>query len=898
MDLHRHDQFSAFDGFGKADDLAALAKSYGYTALGTANHGTVSGLVQHYQGCKKHGLKPILGVEAYFQLKIDPDNRSRSRYHLCLFAKDVKGYTNLNHLMSIAEKQKYYKPIITFANLKKYSEGIICTSACIGGPVTSFLRYNNPAMAVKVANKFVEIFGDDFYIELQPYKIDDEHTQEKANLKLIKLAEKLDIPMILTSDSHYGAEDDFETYLRMHQIGGTKYDVRSTYGERYMPALGELNERFETIYSDRIPKAKMKRLLNEFEANLDEIESKVDPDILDKLELKLPEFVEGQSSFDVLLEQVKEGLKIRKVPKHKIKAYTARAKEELRIIKMHGFEDYFLIVSDYVRFAKSKGIAVGPGRGSVCNCEVAYLLQITEVDSIQFNLDFRRFLREDKKKLPDIDLDFETSRRQEVIDYILDKYPGHAAQISSYGNYMVDNLLNDLAKLSTNLDAAELKRLKSFVRSQLTESVLDYKAMAKTQEARYFNKAYDNILLHFSKMYKKVRYMGVHAGGVAVTGGQIEDYCAVRITKEGKRTAVYNLADLETVNVTKFDVLGLSTMEQISELRKLTGDVYDPSWLEDPVIFENFGQGNTDGIFQFESRTAKQILVDIQCDCFEDAVAASSMNRPGPLALGMPQQYAENKMSGPPEDKLLKYTQETYGAVVYQEQLQQICIELGNMSWPDADRVMKCLKNVGVEAVRLQVEKDKKELTKLFVAGAVENGIDKKEAQDLFSKVLVYSFNKGHGVGYTIISVEEMHYKIYHPTKFWITKLKFSKPQDRYKYLANATFSGALIFIPHVNYAVYDSSRKVEGEEVIQEGLVSVKGVGEKAAQYIYNERMANGNYKSFEDFIGRCKVKGSPVNKGIIEKLLDVGALEFNKKVYIKRVTKYNSTLYANNLR
>jgi DNA polymerase-3 subunit alpha len=566
---------------------------------------------------------------------------------------------------------------------------------------------------------------------------------------------------------------------------------------------------------------------------------------------------------------------------------------------MHGFADYFLIVADYVQWAKDHKIYIGPGRGSVCNCQVAWALGITDVDSLRFDLDFRRFLREDKKKLPDIDLDFETSRRQEVIDYLIQKYHGHSAQVCSYGLYKVDNLVNDLAKVCGVEEKEEIKEIKDFIKRCFASEEFNFELAKKQPEFKSLNKKYDNIIVHFARLFKKMRFIGTHAAGVAITGGDIKNYCAIKITKEGREYTVYDLADLDIVHVVKFDMLGLKTMESIGELRELTGNegLIDEMY-EDPNILEEFKNGNTDGIFQFESGTAKSILKNIQCDCFEDIVAASSMNRPGPLSTHMPEQYAVNKFNieSAKQSEYYKYTKSTYGTVVYQEQIQQICVEFAGMSWSDSDRVMKLMKNAIASMGELkQINEDKKKYTEMFAENVYKlHGMNKQKAEEMFKSVLTYTFNKGHGVGYGMISLEEMYYRVYYPTEFWYVKLKYAGDDgDLFKFSNCAVANGTLIFLPHVNYTADYSIRKVDGEQVIQAGLVSIKGVGGKAAAFIEYERKKHGPYSSKEDFIERCKIKGSPVNKGVVEKLIEEGALEFSKKTYLKRVTKYNSTLY-----
>lgn len=888
-DIHRHDHFSLFDGFGKPKDLAKQAKEKGYTALGIANHGTISGLVQHYVACKNEEIKPILGVEAYFQPKL---NKEHKRNHLCLFAKNIQGYKNLNRIMFMAEKQKYYKPIATFKDLKKYNEGIICSSACVGGTIPQYFLEGKQRLAEKALETFVEIFGDDFYLEIQPYKIDNAGTQEKVNEYLMELSEKYSVKCILTSDSHFGDVTEFSTYQKMHKMGRKSFDadeIADIYGERYMPTYKELESRFIKMHGS-------KAMAREMIGNLKEIEEKVDGDVLDKLPLILPKLYEKDGD-SILKEKLIEGLKKR--GHYGKKEYMQRVKDEFEIIKNHGFSDYFLIVQDYVVWSKKQGIGVGPGRGSVCNSLVAYLLEITEVDSVYFNLDFRRFLRADKKKLPDIDLDFETARRAEALDYITEKYKGKAAQIGSYGLYKVDNLINDLAKVCGVESKSEIDNIKKFIKDELDEDNFDYEYSKNKYEAKHYNKMYDNIIFHFSKLYKSVRYLGTHAAGVVVTGTPLLDYAGVRIIDKGKPTerkaTVYDLLDAEAINIIKFDVLGLKTVETITELQQITGKHFDYSWLTDKKVLDSFKNGDTDGIFQFEKATAKEILRSIQADCFDDVCAASAMNRPGPLQMKMPQTYAENKFNENYEhDLYYEYTKETYGTIVYQEQLTQICRNIGKMSWEGSDKVLKMMKAGSMtEAARLRFEDEYEKTEEEFIAGATSNGISKKDAKEMFKKLIVYTFNKGHTVGYTMISFEEMFYKVHFPTEFWYTKIKSAgKLEDEIKYKIKAAASGNILFLPHVNYSAITSLREVDGEKIIQEGISSVKFVGEKAAKAIEEERVKNGFYKSKEDFVKR--VKSRSVTSRVIEELEIVGALEFDKNKYLKRVTKYNTSLFV----
>lgn len=905
FDLHRHDEYSTFDGFGKATELAELAKEYGYTSLCTTNHGNTNGLIQTYTACKDVGIKSILGVEGYFLPKYKQQTRG---FHLIVIAKNLKGYGNMNRLQFEGEKQKYYNTIWDFNLLEKYHEGLICTTACVASYSSQCIISGKKDLAEKYLKKLKSIFKDDLYVEIQPYKVSEKGLQEFVNVELIKLAEKLKIKCILTSDSHRGRKEDFDTYMKMHQIANHNFnDIEATYSERYMPKSDEMQKRFYKMHKDDFGEELTKKLAVEMAKNIDEIEEKCEENYLDKLPLKLPKL--GNDSTKILKDKIIEGLKERGKCK---KEYLDRAKEEFEVIHYHGFEDYFLIVADYVNWAKSNGIVVGPGRGSVCNSIVAYALKITEVDSILFNLDFRRFLRKDKKKFPDIDLDFETSRRHEVIEYLCKKYEGHAARICSYGLYKVDNLINDLAKvcgLPTDKDVDsedakknknEIKSIKMFINANINEDgTLNIKNLTESAEAKIINKEYDNILIHFCKLYKKVRFIGTHAAGVAITGGNLLDYVALKIDKNGDVFTNYDLNDIEAINVIKFDILGLKTMESIGDLRKSTGVVVDyDKVVNDKRLFNELKEGNCDGVFQLESGTVKDILKKIDCDCFMDVVAATSMNRPAPLKLKMPDAYAENKanIEEAKMSKYWEYTKDSYGAIIYQEQLMQICVYIGKMSWSDADKMLKLMKHGEEQALNTlqKLKNDGDDLKSKFIKGARESGLSDDEANQLFNNMLVYSFVKGHGTGYSLISMEEMFYKIYYPAQYWFAKLKYAKSDAEYdKFCAKAAKDGSVVFLPHVNYSTGKARlRKVEGEECLQQGLSEIKGVGEKAASYILEERKKNGIFTSFDNFYDRCKSR--VVTSRVIDLLKESGALEFNKKIYIKRVTKYNSALYS----
>lgn len=902
FDMHRHDEYSLFDGFGKPEQLAVVAKELGYKALGISNHGSISGLVKHYQACNEVGIKPVMGCEVYFQPVYKKEQPDKHRYHLNLFAKNLKGYQNLCHIMTVANtEQFYYKPIVDFKLLEKYCDGIICTTACIASATSQAIKNGNRKIASKLLDKFKSIFGKDLYIEIQPYKIDNDGTQQKVDYVLMAMAREKHIKCILTSDSHYGRKEDFDTYCKMHEIGKTTLDVKNTYGERYMPSEYEITDRFAKMYKTKFKNAM--QIAEMFVDNMKEIYNKIEDNILEGLELELPD-LGLENSRKELQRLIVKGLK----QKGKYnKTYLSRCKKELEVISYHGFEDYFLIVRDYVMWAKNNGIAVGGGRGSVCNCLIAYAIGITNVDSIKYKLDFNRFMRKEKKTLPDIDCDFETSRRQEVIDYVIRKYKGKAIQICSYGMYDIDNLVNDLAgvcglKTTKEVDeyeASENKRtiaeIKAYIRSYVFDDELNMKALLQDMRTQVLNDRYDNIIKHFSKMYGKIKYLGKHAAGVAVVGTDISNYTCIimRDRKTGALSSCYDKDDLEHINCVKFDMLGLKTESEMRELEHLTNHIVTDEEIEDTLVLEAFRNGHTDGIFQMEKSTPKKILSMIHCDCVEDVIAVNALNRPAPLQLKMHETYAYNKLSGKVDTTTpyYKYTKETYGTMLYQEQTTEVAQKVGHLTEQqsfDMLKIMKKQENLTKPEYVPIIEQMKKD----FYNGCKSEGLTREQTDSIWASMLIYGFNKGHSTGYALISLQQMFYKIYYPTEFWYVKIKYAgSDSDIYKYSECAVKDGAVVMLPHVNYTAKTSIRKMDGENVIQQGLSIIKGIGEKAAEAIEEERK-NGIFKDYDDFYDRCK--GRAVTSRVIEILKEQGALEFKKQKYLSRVVKYNSTLMA----
>lgn len=895
FDAHRHDEFSFFDGSGKAIELAQLAKEKGYTALGLTNHGNTSGLIQHYDACKAVGIKPVLGVEAYF-LPVYKENKRG--FHLCLYAKNLEGYKNINAIQSEGEKQKYYNPIITFEILEKYSEGVICSTACVAGFLAQCIINNKHLQAKKFLKRMLKIFGDDLYIEIQPYKVSEKGLQERVNVEAIKLAEEFGIKCIFTSDSHRGRKEDLESYIAMHMLKNKNPEyvnhIRNTYSARYMPNKDEMQKRFLKMHENDLGIAKCKRIIAEVERNMDEFEEKVEGDIIDQLSsvYSLPKFDEEQNSYVLLKSKVKEGLKEKGIYK---KNYIKRALEELKVIKSNNFEDYFLIVQDYVKYAKNKGIVVGVGRGSGCNCLINYALGITEVDPIIFGLDYKRFIREDKKQLPDIDVDFETDRRNEVIEYMVNKYKGHAVQIASYGMYKVDNLVNDVVKLYDEMEKEDIKNIKKLVNEHKdSEKMVDIEKLKSNSLAKKYNAKYNGIIDNFCFLYNKVKYIGTHAAGVAVSKLPIYYYTAVRYDKKSnKYFSSYNLVDLERIGIIKYDMLGLNTLNSLKDYAEKSGvkpDILD--MIKDKKILNKFACGNSDGVFQFDSHAAQSILKQINVDSFKDVVAANAMDRPGPLSLGIPEKYAMAKETWVEKENkpvYSKYINDTYGCILYQEQVNSIAVEYGGLNWNQADKLRK-MDDPGSFKARKLLEQYHDEFLNVFIRGMKKHGVGRSEASELFGKFLNYTFNKGHAVGYTLISFYEMFYKVYYNTIFWQVKLKYCSDENEWKFQNLAVKDGALILTPHVNGFAYYSIANVDNEDCILMGISSIKGVGDKVAKSIEEERKKNGNYKDIDDLCDRLPKR--IITSRVKEALKENGACIFDKKRYFDHVMRYNIEL------
>ena len=890
FEMHKHSHYSMFDGFDKINNIVAYAKELGHKAVGLSDHGNACGIIQLYNECKKQGIKPLMGVEAYFQPKF---NAGGKKFHLCLYAYNNEGYANLCRIISEANENNFYRTMtVDFELLEKYTEGVICTSACIAGFLSQAVVKKKTNIAAKAAKKFKKIYGDNFYIELQPMIVEENKTdiQKYVNEKLMKVAEEVGIKTIMTSDSHFTRKEDFDSYLMMHRLGkiGTEKGegftiehIEQTYKERYMHGEEEICRKFFKMHGFW-PKEQLEAM--------DEIYDKIDVNL--DFSGSIPECDDYEDNEKALIKICQQKLKD---TGRWTKEYIDRAKYEISVIKGHGLCDYFLIVREYVQWAKDNGIYVGPGRGSCGGSLVTELMGITEIDPIVVGTDFDRFLRPDKKKMPDIDLDFENGRQQEVIEHIIEKYKGRASKISTFGYYKSANLINDLCKVY-EIPSHEVARIKAILQAHVPEMAhfefedISYEEIMKDRQVRELDRDYTHFVKHFCMLCGQVKYYGQHPAGVLVTKGEISKWVPMMKVK-GQMICSYDKYDCEGVDMVKFDVLALKTLNVLHEIEEATDDKFDRRHVDDDVEYEmykRFSEGNTLGIFQLNKDAARNILKDIQADTIQDVIAAISLNRPGTLKLKTHEQYAQNKQNVDDTTVWYPYTKDAHGSIIYQEHVMRICKGLANMPMDRVDKLMK-FKFSEEERVHLKEE---------FMAGAKEHsGLSEKVTGPLFDAMALYMFNKGHGAGYALISEWMMYHKVKHPTEFWFATLKWEYDErKRREFEIEAASEGILLFIPHVNYSADYSIRTIEGEKVIQMGYNSIAGVGPKAAEEIEAERKKNGPFKSYDDFVMRCKSRA--VTSRVINNLLTDGALEFKKKTYIERVKQYNAALYMKGLR
>jgi DNA polymerase-3 subunit alpha len=876
--LHVHTQYSLLDGTIRLDNLFKRAKEYQMPAVAMTDHGNIFGAIDFYQHAQKYGIKPIIGCELYVAPRSRFDKNTHatgeSSRHLLVLAKDMDGYKNLMRLVSAGYLEGfYYRPRIDKEILRRHHDGLIGLSACLHGEISDLLLKGNEEGAKKTAGEYSEIFGNgNFYLEIMENGLPE---QKIANKGIVGISRELSIPLVATNDCHYINREDSEAHevLLCIQTGKTMEDANRM---KFMT---------DQFYF-RSPE-KMRQLFKDFPESIRNTIV-----IAEKCNLKfdfgsisLPRFeIEtGETLDDHLMMLAKRGLTTLKpvVMRGKTddnlwKKYERRLEDELEIIKSMGFAGYFLIVSDFVSYAKNKNIPVGPGRGSAAGSLVAYATGITNIDPIRYGLFFERFLNPERISMPDIDIDFCQDGRDEIIRYVTDKYGSDkVAQIITFGKMQAKAVIRDVGR-ALNISYGEVDTIAKLVPNVLNISLdMAIQSEPRLQEEEKKNEKVKKLLSLSRALEGLNRHSSTHAAGVVISDVPLVERVPLCKSPRDEIVTQFSMNDLQAVGLTKFDFLGLKTLtviknalQFIKEGRGHNLDI-DKTPLDDQKTYQLLMRGSTDGVFQLESAGMKDILVNMKPDCIEDIIALIALYRPGPM--NMVPEFISRKQGKtkilyeiPELEDILK---ETYGVIVYQEQVMQIASAIGSYSMAEAD----ILRKVMSKKKSSDMEKEKPK----FLEGAKKNKIPEKKSRKIWDQMETfaeYGFNKSHSTAYAMISYQTAYLKANYPVEFMAALLTSEKDnRDKIiKYFSSCKEMGINVLPPDINESQSDFS--ISGEH-IRFGLAAVKNVGSGAVESIISVRKNEGNFLTFDDFINRVDLR--KINKRMIESIIKCGAFD-----------------------
>jgi len=880
--LHNHSQFSLLDGAQKIEEMIDRAVAFGMPAVAITDHGNLFGAIRFVEKCREKGIKPILGCEAYVAPgsrldRVPPRDGDKPYHHLILLVENRKGYQNLLKLVTRAYLDGfYYKPRIDRELLAQHAEGLIGTSACLGGEVASLLMRDNLHGAQEAAARYREIFGEkNFYLEVQDQGIPEE---QRVNRGLREISRRLGLPLVGTNDCHFLNRDDHFSHqvLVCIQTGKTVNDPgRLKYTpEHYFKSPEEMLR----VFGD----------LPEAAENTLRVAERCDFD-LGLSENHLPRFAvpEGETVEGYFEKVVRDGF-ARRMPqwelllsrsqlRQPLEAYRQRLDAEVRMVNSMGFPGYFLIVWDFIRYAREKGIPVGPGRGSAAGSLVAYCLQITDIDPLQYGLLFERFLNPERVSLPDIDIDFCMRRRGEVINYVREKYgQENVAQIITFGTMAARAVIRDAGR---GLDIAynETDRIAKLVPAEL-DATID-KALASVPQLRTAYESDEKIrqLLDVGRRLEGLtRHASTHAAGVVISPRPIVEFAPLCVTKDAEVITQYAKDEIEKIGLLKMDFLGLKTLTLLEDcVRRIATDQgatlnLATIPLDDPPTYALFCRAQTSGVFQFESSGMQEILRKLQPDRFEDLIALNALYRPGPIKSGMIEEYVRGrhgKTTAHPMPRLREILDETYGVIVYQEQVMRIASVLAGFTLAQADLLRRAM------GKKKQKEMDSQK--PLFLKGAQERGIPEREAEKIFelmAQFAGYGFNKSHSAAYALIAYQTAYLKANHPFQFMAALLTVEKEATDIvaKYIGECRELGIPIHPPSINRSGLDFT--VEGDS-IRFGLGAIKNVGDGTIESILSARTRVGR---FEDLLQLCReLDGRTINRKALESLIKSGALD-----------------------
>ena len=880
--LHVHSEYSLLDGMSKINKAPEYVKSLGMDSLAITDHGVMFGIIDFYKSCKKSGIKPIIGCEVYVAPRTrfdkDPD-RDRNMNHLILLAENMIGYKNLTKLVSAAFTEGFYfKPRVDKELLREHSEGIICLSACLAGAIPRKILNGDYSGAKAEALELRDIFGkDNFYLEIQNHFLDDD---KPATQGLVKLSDEIGAPLVATNDAHYIKRSDAKAHdvLLAIQTGSTVDDenrMRFANDEFYLKSESEMMELFPDHPEAIENSHKIAERCNvEFEFG----------------EYHLPEFMppEGMTNKDYLRDLCYDGLE-RRYGSEALQdgsIYRDRLESELEVIEKMGYVEYFLIVWDFIHYAKSNDIPVGPGRGSAAGSIVAYSLAITEIEPIKYNLIFERFLNPERVSMPDIDVDFCIDRRQEVIDYVVQKYgKDKVSQIITFGTLKAKAAVRDVGR-ALNASYAEADSIAKAIPAELGMTISKALDINRDLRARYETEPLVKNILDMSMAVEGMpRHSSTHAAGIVISKMPLDEYVPLYMSDKGLATQ-FNMTTIEELGLLKMDFLGLRNLTMINEAIQLIkenhGVEIDFSKMDydDPAVYEMISKGNTQGIFQLESAGMTEFMKNLNPSCFEDIVAGISLYRPGPMD-SIPK-YIENKKN--PEK--VKYVDPhlesilnvTYGCMVYQEQVMQIVRELGGYSFGRSDLVRRAMSkkkmSVMLEEKKYFIHgKDDSDGTPA-IAGCVANGIPERAAEAIFDDMVSfaeYAFNKSHAAAYAVVSYETAYLKAHYPVEFMAALMSsvMGEPRHIAAYIRNCKELGIEVLPP----SVLHSRRKfIAKDGKIRFGLLAIKNVGSSIVDAIVEGRRGR-DIDNLYDFIK--SIEPSELNKKAIECLIKAGAMD-----------------------
>ena len=884
--LHVHTEYSLLDGASRIPELVSRAKELGMSHLAITDHGNMYGVINFYRECKKVGIHPVIGCEVYvapgsrYDKEAGQDDKKYN--HLILLAENNQGYANLMKLVSKGFTEGfYYKPRVDYELLERYHEGLICCSACLAGIIPMYLKSDLYDEAKAEAQRFVDIFGkNNFFLELQDHGMPE---QRKVNQGLMRLHSDLGIEMVATNDVHYVLDTDVEPHdiLLCIQTGKKVTDTdRMKYegGQYYLKSPEEMASLFPYA-----PEAI---------ENTVKVASRCEVEI-EFGNYKLPHFEvpEGETSESYLRKLCSEGLARRygeDAPK-----YTDRLEYELDTITTMGFVDYFLIVWDFIRFAREKNIPVGPGRGSAAGSIVAYTLGITNVvDPIGSQLIFERFLNPERVTMPDIDIDFCYERRHEVIEYVKEKYGSdHVSQIVTFGTLKARMVIRDVGRV---LDMP-YNYVDSVAKSIPEENKMTItKAMEVNPDLKNMYDSDEQVkkLIDLSLRLENLpRHTSVHAAGVVISPKPVDEFVPLAVDKDGGVVTEYTMTTLEELGLLKMDFLGLRTLTVIKDAAEGNIDINDINY-EDKEVYDMIGAGHTDGVFQLESDGMTNFMKDLKPSNMEDITAGISLYRPGPMA------FIDDYIAGKKNpDKVVYDTPElkpilenTYGCMVYQEQVMQIVRDLAGYSFGRSDLVRRAMSKKKMDVMQQERANFVHGNAAEGIDGCVARGIDEKIANKIFDEMISfaeYAFNKSHAAAYAVVSYQTAYLKCHFPAAFMAAMMtSFMENTSKViRYIASCKKQGIDILPPDINTGEYrfkavseigsidPQTGQVSERGAIRYGLAAIKGVGRSVIDEIVQEREVRGPYTSLKDFCMRLSTKA--VNKKTLEQFIKSGALD-----------------------